>query len=149
VDILADSREHGGMPGISMETVADLKRRMVMERDLSVVMEFFFDNFWDNPEFLKMGKDIEMPKELRDALTHGVAQMFQGKKGAHVLKLVAVDLPGTGLIHGSIQVDTDQGLYIWATDLNVTVFSVGNIFTGQTNMGRITVTPAAASKKAN
>lgn len=135
------------MPGISLDKVAELKRKMVADKDLSKIMEHFFDHFWEDPAFREMGRQIDPPKDLQDCVYRVIGGLFG--ENMYVVSILAVDLPGANLIHGAVEVSGDQGLFFWAPDLRAGIVSISEIKTGKTHFARISITSAEELKRAN
>jgi hypothetical protein len=87
------------------------------------------------------------PEDLQHAITRAVARLLG--EATHVIALVAIDLTGTGLVHGTIVVGDAQGLFIWAPELLVIVMCLAHPGTDMSQYVRVTMTPVSDLDRVN
>jgi len=110
------------MAKLSPDLVNQLKRKMAMDKDISGVMKFFFDEFVDSPGFMSLGYEKELPDEVKTAVTQALAAGLG--KSSFTLTIITTEIPEMTMIHGTVVVNGIHGAMVWATDLQTGIVGV-------------------------
>jgi hypothetical protein len=93
-----------------------LKEKLVNSKDLSVVGNYFFDHFGENPEFLDLGKPGR--NAVLEAFITALGQKLCGGK-CKISNLLLVHVPNTRFIHGGCFINGRMANVIYFEDIEV------------------------------
>ncbi len=132
------------MAGVDLFRVADLKRIMASEKSLAKIMGYYAEHFAADEAYYDSAEDAEPPA----AISRGVYQMCE-KFGQemYVVKMQTASVPIAKLKHGIVWVDERIGMFVWADDIKVGVFSIDD--GKMTHYGRVTSSQLVQKGKAN
>lgn len=106
-----------------------LKEKLQMAGDFSEVWEFFLDHFGENEEFLRLGmpttNDV-LAKFIEEALKT-CGQKHLGKASVRISRMVLIDLPDQGFLHGPAMVDDFMAGLFYFTDVRVGLISLSRL----------------------
>ena len=115
-----------------------MKKRLVAEKDLSKVQDYFFKNFVERGTFMSMGRQLAKG-ERRTLIIKALAEGYAGLSNELVVSLEAifVEIPQYRLIHGTVMMNGKQGSVLYFEDVGVGLFTlVWDPHTGETKYVR-------------
>ena len=119
--------------------VDELKRKIATEPDLSVVMNFFYDNFGDSDQFLSSSVPVEPSPELQYGFGAVISKLRNGPWTATSWRIMSIPL--IGLVHGMVYLDGDQkASVVWAPELSAGIVSIAGRGIQGVTIARIAVT---------
>ena len=125
---------------LTLAESAELKKRLVADKDLGKVQDYFFRNFVERGTLLSMGRPL--PNERGTHLIKIVSEAYARYANERLLSVDTqfVEVPQYNLIHGSVTVNGKQGSLLYCEDLGVGLFTlVWNPRTGETKYVRFVV----------
>ncbi|MBM3737151.1 MAG: hypothetical protein FJW39_15330 [Acidobacteria bacterium] len=130
------------MPAFDLMRIHELKRRMVSERNLHSIVDYYIDNLGMDRDFLGLGAPVE-PECLPSYIQRGISQFVARVMGpvGCLIELLPVEIPGAQLMHGNLAVNGGHGLFVWATDLDLGIVTFhAETADGNVHCGRVTMT---------
>lgn len=82
----------------NLHMLPGLKKRLVQATQFNKVFHYFFDHFGENPEFMKLGEQVQ-DKLLESLLAHVAGQALRTR--IMVMQLLMIHLPQRKFIHGT------------------------------------------------
>ena len=98
-----------------------LKAKLISKTDYHDVMEYFFENFADQDEFLERGLRVEAPS-MQQILTAVVGRMTGSPVTLNDVFLI--HLPEHSFIHGGFSADGAMGSFFYFEDLHAGIASL-------------------------
>jgi hypothetical protein len=121
----------------NVELLKTLKKKLMTAGEFLDVLNYFFDHFGENPDFIALGKPT-LNAMLEMVIQHTGSQMM-GKQ-VRVSNLMLVRLPEQRFIHGGFMMDGNMGNVFYFEDIQMGLMSVvTSIGSGETKMARLTV----------
>src|SRR5262245_31275260 len=84
---------------MGVELLAELKRRLVQEKQLPPVWNWFLDNFAENEEFMALGEPVDH-EFLGAVVAQIAAQLYGPREPVHGLRLIR--LGEHSFVHGGV-----------------------------------------------
>jgi hypothetical protein len=125
--------------------INELKRQLATSNDLGEVMRFFFDHFAENQGFIEASHRIQVPEALREGIRPLIAKYWPNQTIAGEWAVAEVTL--LGLVHGTVRLDSDTAVVLWAPSLSVGVIALPNLKAGEIVYARISIIKANATRQ--
>jgi hypothetical protein len=126
------------------DKLGNLKMKVVVENDLSVIWDYFMDEFSTNDEFLAMGGPLAEtggihPVVALVAKASAAAVMASGEMPDQdaVGRFMPIHIPEHQFIHGATMIHGRMMMYFYFEDLEVGMTAF-NVLSDQVIMSRIT-----------
>jgi hypothetical protein len=102
----------------------DLKEKMLKGKNFSVVWDYFFDHFGEDPEFIEAGQSA--PEEVSSLLSTVIEQVAAEmlRQTIIVVRLLVVEIPGRSFYHGACTFNGRPGSLFYFGDVGVGMLSV-------------------------
>jgi hypothetical protein len=120
----------------NVELLETLKKKLVAAENFGDVLEYFFDHFGENPEFISLGKPTLHP--MLEAVIQHTGSQIMGKQ-VKVRNLMLVRLPEQKFIHGGFLMDGKVGNVFYFEEIQMGLMSVVTSLGGETKMARLKV----------
>lgn len=101
---------------MDLSLLPELKHKLIHDKDLTPVWQFFLDHFGEDPEFIALGEAITHAF-LESVLAQVGMQMFPGNAIASMTRLVRLE--DQQFIHGSINLSGRMGFVFYFEDIQV------------------------------
>ena len=122
-----------------LSKLSSLKRKVQEAKDFSEPMNYFFDHFGDDPEFIGLGERVEEPF-LEQVIRQVGSQLFGDK--AAVAGLLLTRLPEHGFVHGGFTLGGHLGNIFYFEDILLGLMAVVTTGPrGETKLMRFTGRP--------
>lgn len=100
----------------SLKRLPTLKLKLVTATEFSDVLNYFFDHFGENEEFMGLGKADRHPL-LEEVLAHSARAVLQ--TSLIVMKNVfIIHVPGYHFVHGAFQVNGNLANFFYFEDID-------------------------------
>ena len=121
---------------MKVEHFSTLKEKVLHSENFNEVWKYFFDNFSDNPAFLKMGKATQNP--LLQTILEGAAERLFRQK-IKVAKLMLNAIPQHHFMHGACFMQGRMASVMYFEDVKVGMLSIlGSMQSHHVDMIRFT-----------
>lgn len=110
---------------VDLEKLDELQNKLTTAESFADVMDYFFDHFGENPEFMTLGKRVKSP--LMSAVVQRVGQELLGR-GVRVTGKHFVLLKKQGFIHGTAHLNGRLAVLFFfkGLDMGMLVCQVGD-----------------------
>jgi hypothetical protein len=125
--------------------INELKRQLATSNDLGEVMRFFFNHFAENRSFIEASHRIQVPEALREGIRPLIAKYWP--KQTFVGEWAVAEVTLLGLVHGTILLDSNTAVVLWAPSLSLGVVALPNIEAGEIVYARISIIKANATRQ--
>src|SRR5262245_38077927 len=110
--------------GLDLRKLEDLKEKMQVEEDFGAIWKFFFDNFGENEEFMKLGEraDDDMHQFLEPILESICKQLVN--RDVMAAQFILTELSDYKFYHGPCLTDAGIAVVFYFEDLKMGMFSL-------------------------
>jgi hypothetical protein len=124
---------------MNLSSLQELKKKLVNDKDLLPVWEFFLDHLGDDPAFIDLGEPVDHAF-LQEVLPRLGAQMYP--RAAMICQMRLVRLADQQFIHGAVNVDGRAGGVLFFEDVQVGLLAVSDHFpSDETKCARFSAKP--------
>ena len=124
---------------MNLDRMTTLKDKMMRSANLGEVMDYFFDHFGDDTEFLRLGIRFEDPD--LEAILLATVRELTGPQ-AELDNLLATRLQDQRFMHGGFTVLGKMGIFIYFEEIRTGIASVASLPAGPTQMARFRASSA-------